>query len=455
MKLLRARQRLARRQRRTAIKPNRAEVNRTALQEVLGYPVQARLKVGTPEDAHEREADAVAERVMAMPEDAVQRKGVAGQEEDEENIRRQPENEEEEETLQTKAEGARSESKPVSADVASRIQARRGGGIPLPGSERAFFEPRLGVSLGRVRIHADAEAARLSAGLAARAFAVGGDVYFATGEYRPGSGEGRQLLAHELSHVLQQGAADTIRRVLELRPPGRGEASAFDRAQEPVDRLNRLTTALRYRLEGRVLHYELVDEARLNEFDRQMRALMDQAAVVPMRLITGAGYVQAGPGAPFEPALQDTWTSGYVDLDDLMASDDLGFKTQLVHFLTERAQTRNYERRIGSPTFTLAEFNRVHQRGYEAEQRVLRDEIGDPSLRYHYSEERPAGTWRVVYRSDEGYRIVKVFRNFAREIVPAETYALGRDGRRRTIAELMAERRAPAAPAPAPAPAAP
>jgi len=450
MKTFQQLRRQARSRRLAVIKPTHAEANRAALQDVLGYPVQTKLKLGSPEDSHEREADAVAERVMAMPEPAVQRKCEACAQEDEQKKEQSEPKKQDEEEVQRKEVGGEAAVAPASA---AAIAASRGGGQALPAAERAFFEPRMGANLGQVRVHADAEAARLSAGLSARAFTVGRDVYFGRGDYRPGTSDGRRLLAHELVHVRQQGQGDasTLRRVLELRPPGRGEASAFDRAQELVDRLNRLTTALRYRLEGRVLHYEVVDEARLNEFDRQMRALMDQAAVVPMRLITGAGYVQANPGAAFEPALQDTWTSGYVDLDDLMASDDLGFKTQLVHFLTERAQTRNYERRIGSPTFTLAEFNRVHQRGYEAEQRVLRDEIGDPTLRYHYSEERPAGTWRVVYRSNEGYRIIKVFRNFAREIVPAETFAIGRDGRRMTIAELIAERRARAAPAAAPA----
>lgn len=427
MKTLQQTRRPARQRRVFPARAAPAEANRTLLQDALGYPVQTKLKVGSPDDVQEREADEVADRAMTEPEQdqEVRRKEAGGE---------------------------------ASATVAAEaIGAHRGGGQSLPAGERAFFEPRLGADLKDVRLHADGEAARLSAGLSARAFTVGEDVYFGAGEYRPDTETGRRLLAHELAHVAQQGAADTVRRVIELRPPGRGEATAFDRAQELVDRLNGLTTALRYRLDGQVLRYEVLDEARLNEFDRQMRAIMDQVAVIPLRLITGAGYVQENPGAPFEPALHDTWTSGYVDLDDLMASDDLGFKTQLVHYLTERAQTSQYERRIGTfpPTLaTLAEFNRVHQRGYEAEERVLRDEIGDPTLRYLRSEERPARTWRVIYRSDEGYRIIKAFRNFGREIVPAQTWAIGRDGQRLSIAELMAQRRARAAPA-APQPAAP
>lgn len=439
MKALQMLRRQMRARRVAPARPAAAEANRLALQEVLGQPVQTRLKVGSPDDAQEREADAVAERVMAAPEPRVQRQCEQCRQEDGDK----------EEEIQRKESGGDA---PVNAAAAAGIAASRGGGRPLPQGERSFFEPRLNAGLAGVRIHADAEAARLAQGLNARAFTVGGDVYFGAGEYRPGTCDGRRLLAHELAHVQQQRQGDAaVRRVIELRPPGRGEASAFDRAGELIDRLNRLTSALRYTLDGRVLRYEVVDETRLNEFDRQMQALIDRAEVLPMRLITGQGYVQDNPGGAFSPALHDTWTSGYVDLDDLLASDDLGFKTQMVHFMTERAETRQYERRIGTATFTLAEFNRVHRAGYSAEERVLRDEIGDPTLRYSYSEERPASTWRVIYRSAEGYRIVKVFRNFAREIVGAETYAISPEGKRMTLAELATWRQQRAAPAPAPA----
>lgn len=427
--------------------PGQAPAMRENMAEILGYPVQTKLKIGAPDDAHEREADSIAERVMAMPEGQVQRKCADCAKDDEEKTP-PPEGKNKDEEIQRKANAGEG----VATADASTITASRSNGQPLPNSERTFFEGRFGRDLGAVNIHADAKAERLAGALSARAFTVGREVYFGRDEYRPNSQEGRRLLAHELAHVLQQrGNSPLVQRRIELRPPGRGEASAFDRAQELVDRLNGLTQALHYKLEGQVLSYEVMDESLLNEFDRRMRALIDQSAVLPMRLITGAGYVRDNPGGPYGPIVHDTWTSGYVDLDDLMASDNLGFKTQLVHFLTERNATSNYANRIGTNTFTLAEFDRVHQRGYEAEVAVLRDEIGDPSLRYLRSEEKPTGTWRVIYRSDEGYRIVKVFRNFAREIVPAETYAIGRDGKRMTIAELVAYRQARATPPPAPA----
>lgn len=179
--------------------------------QALGQILRPKLSLGAPEDAQEREADAMAERVMRMSapsadeeeNEELQRKCSSCREE-EERVRRQPEEEEEEEELQTKARSQASAPLPVAADTASRIQARRGTGLPLPASERAFFEPRFGADFGRVRMHADAESGRLAGELAARAFTVGNDMFFASGEYRPGTPAGRRLIAHELTHVRQQ-----------------------------------------------------------------------------------------------------------------------------------------------------------------------------------------------------------------------------------------------------------
>ncbi|MDD5366301.1 MAG: DUF4157 domain-containing protein [Gallionellaceae bacterium] len=214
MKTMQTIRRQARSRRLVVIKPSRAEGDRTALQAALGYPVQTKLKVGAPDDAHEREADAVADRVMAMPEATVQRKCASCEQEDEQKRKAaggEPEKKDEE--VQRKAAGGEAT---VTAASAAAIGASRGGGQTLPAGERAFFEPRLGADLGRVRVHADSEAERLAAGLSARAFTVGGDVYFGRGEYRPGTGEGRRLLAHELAHVAQQGEGDqTLKRKID------------------------------------------------------------------------------------------------------------------------------------------------------------------------------------------------------------------------------------------------
>jgi hypothetical protein len=194
----------------------------------LGTPLQAKLRLGAANDAHEREADAVAERVLRLPDgvgpaggERVQRK--CAQCDEEEALRREPadaeteemrEEEREDEALRTQAATSQAVAGPLAADTAARIKSQRGRGQPLPGGERAFFEPRFGNDLSQVRVHDGAEAAGLNQGLNARAFTVGDDVFFGRGEYRPGSPQGRHLLAHELTHVLQQrqGGAATVRR---------------------------------------------------------------------------------------------------------------------------------------------------------------------------------------------------------------------------------------------------
>lgn len=77
-------------------------------------------------------------------------------------------------------------------------------GRPMTRAERDYFEPRFGADFSDVRLHTGARAGRLSQGLGARAFTYGRDVAFANAEYAPHSTSGRQLLAHELAHVVQQ-----------------------------------------------------------------------------------------------------------------------------------------------------------------------------------------------------------------------------------------------------------
>jgi Domain of unknown function (DUF4157) len=90
--------------------------------------------------------------------------------------------------------------------VESLIHRRRGGGAALDARVRARLEPHLG-SLGDVRVHSDGTADALSRSVRARAFTTGRDVFFARGEYRPGTLDGNRLLAHELTHVSQQRGA--------------------------------------------------------------------------------------------------------------------------------------------------------------------------------------------------------------------------------------------------------
>jgi hypothetical protein len=186
--------------------------------------LQAKLRIGQPGDTYEQEADRVAEQVMRMPEPQIVSSGTPYlhsiqracigcedevlsrqpiEEEKEDELRRQPiEEEEEEELLQTKEmAGYDAEITPA---LESRINAIKGGGQLLSESERVFFEPRFGYDFSQVRVHTDAKAAEATRTVNARAFTVGRDVVFGTGQYTSETSSGQRLLAHELTHVIQQ-----------------------------------------------------------------------------------------------------------------------------------------------------------------------------------------------------------------------------------------------------------
>ena len=151
--------------------------------------LQAKLKIGQPGDKYEQEADRVADAVMRMPEQGVQRQV-------------EPEVEEEEE-LQAKATSGNISD--VNPHLESQIQSLKGGGQPLSENDRTYFEPRFGRDFSQVRVHTDTQAVEAAQAVNARAFTFGQDVIFGTGQYTPGTIRGNRLLAHELTHVVQQG----------------------------------------------------------------------------------------------------------------------------------------------------------------------------------------------------------------------------------------------------------
>jgi len=198
-------------------------VGNQAVQRLLrSGALQAKLRIGQPGDVYEQEADRVADEVMRMPEPGVQRQ-FEPEEEEEEILQTKPlvdqitplvqrqveeeEEEEEEEMLQAKSmEDTTSE---VSNDLESQINVIKGGGRPLAESELGFFEPRFGYDFGQVRVHTDARAAETARALDARAYTMGRDIAFMAGQYAPETTIGKRLLAHELTHVIQQNGHET------------------------------------------------------------------------------------------------------------------------------------------------------------------------------------------------------------------------------------------------------
>jgi hypothetical protein len=178
--------------------------------------VKAKLTIGAPNDKYEQEADRVSEQVMRMPDPTAQRMS-EDQDRDEliqtkrltnlitPLVQRQTEldiDEEVEEPIQAKF--TTNPSSLVTTGLENQIRTLKGGGQPLPASERAFFEPRFGANFADVRVHTDNQAARTAESINARAFTIGRDIVFATGQFLPGTHSGRSLLAHELTHALQQ-----------------------------------------------------------------------------------------------------------------------------------------------------------------------------------------------------------------------------------------------------------
>jgi hypothetical protein len=105
--------------------------------------------------------------------------------------------------IQRSREGAEGESE-VSPAVERSIDSSRGNGHPLDQAARSSIGGALNADFSGVRVHTDAQAGALNESLGARAFTTGQDIYFRQGEYNPGSSTGKSLLAHELTHVVQQ-----------------------------------------------------------------------------------------------------------------------------------------------------------------------------------------------------------------------------------------------------------
>lgn len=96
---------------------------------------------------------------------------------------------------------------PVDDDLQSRILKERGRGLPLERGVAQQMGGALGADFGGVKVHTDSTSDKLNRSLNAEAFTLGNDLFFRSGAYNPGSSSGKHLLAHELTHVVQQGGA--------------------------------------------------------------------------------------------------------------------------------------------------------------------------------------------------------------------------------------------------------
>jgi 3D (Asp-Asp-Asp) domain-containing protein len=233
-------------------------------------PIQAKLEVSSPDDYLEREADGVAQTIVHGPEPKlsatlsagsleplvapISRASISRQIDDvsdedfsdedfsDEDIDVDDELDELEddeiEFAQAKRSGRAAPSVP---HIETGVKDLRGGGRPLSTSMRAFFEPRFGHDFGAVRVHTDACSDALAQSINARAFTSGSDIVFAAGQFSPDTTGGQELLAHELTHVLQQGAGSGQPGTKLLRAPKKekkpkGKPNAKEAKKAPADK---------------------------------------------------------------------------------------------------------------------------------------------------------------------------------------------------------------------------
>lgn len=235
--------------------------------------VQPKLTVNQPNDTFEQEADAVADKVVqrmsepaaeqavqtkpanvpapqtisslptapakaaAQPESLQKKEETEGKEEEEvvqrkpifdsmadapeEQIQRKPIFDSmaatQEDTIQRKESGTTPE--PAHDGLQQRLQSTKGGGEALPAETRIAMESSMGADFSGVRVHTGREAASLSNELGAQAFTHGNNIYFNEGKYAPSDKGGQHLLAHELTHTVQQGASVQRKPDTRIAPP--------------------------------------------------------------------------------------------------------------------------------------------------------------------------------------------------------------------------------------------
>ncbi len=187
-------------------------LNDIDMESLQRLPVQRKLSIGSPDDPLEHEADAIADRVMRMPESSfIQRK--CAECEEEEKLQRKPLASSVTPFIQAK------ESVTASDSVSQKINSTRGGGSSMDSGTKSFMESRFGTDFSDVKIHTGSYSSQMSKELNAQAFTTGSDIYFNSGKYDTSSNAGKHLLAHELTHTLQQGNNSLLQnKLIQLVP---------------------------------------------------------------------------------------------------------------------------------------------------------------------------------------------------------------------------------------------
>ena len=164
--------------------------------------VQPKLSINSPGDVYEQEADAMADKVMRMKTPSSQSFFKPAPS----SVQRKCQHCEDEDKMLHRKENSSAETR-GNASLNNYVNSLGASGQSLSAASRQFFEPRFGHDFSNVKIHNDGVAAKSAQSINALAYTTGNNIVFNQGQYAPNSESGQRLMAHELTHVVQQGGS--------------------------------------------------------------------------------------------------------------------------------------------------------------------------------------------------------------------------------------------------------
>lgn len=279
-------------------------------------PLQAKLEVSSPDDPAEKEAERVADEVVRM--DAPEADTDERDEESAEEGRTRDDNDL---GLIRTVPVSRMGSTSVSGDSEAAVQQGvQGDGKPLPAQTRSEFEAKMGADFSDVSVHTNSTADEGARSINAEAYTMGSDIAFAKGNYSPDSREGRKLLAHELTHTVQQGGAKRKKTVHRNGGSssesggsggGGGNAGIVERLREKLDTgwfssadpqeimslIADTSSGERKKLEAEITNNE--------QFKNELASALTHEQ---MMTVLGPGYIDASAKVKLETAM-DGWNA--------------------------------------------------------------------------------------------------------------------------------------------------
>lgn len=301
------------------------------------------------------------EPVQKMEEEEVQQK------EEEEPVQKmeeeevQQKEEEKEEAVQAKSNGSDTKN----TKVESKLKNSKGGGSKMKDSTLTEMEQGFGADFSHINIHTGAEAQAMSEQLGAQAFTSGNDVYFNQGKYDPTTKEGKHLLAHELTHTIQQkGKTDKkVQRKVKVSGTDAKTRKKF------LDKMNDGSSVKFQFGTGGAL--ELVDKKAVGTdvFTKKMIGALKNPQNVELRLIVKNDRI-----------FIDSFGSGAVDSADMLGLSTTMFKASLLHFVVERFAIADYEK--NKATTSKGDFEKAHLAGLGAEEEFLKEIYPKKTIKY-------------------------------------------------------------------------